>query len=122
MDSITLLQPQKIVFGEDSIAQLSKEALLENANKILFLVATPLLKAVEPTVRSLQSLNIKTDLLEYKFLGEPTFSQFNELLETCEGYEPDCVIGIGGGSVLDCAKLLAALINATQKLEDVVGT
>ena len=31
------------------------------------------------------------------------------------------MIGVGGGSVLDCAKLLATLINNTQKLEDVVG-
>ena len=121
MDSITLLQPQKIVFGEGSIAKLSNEALLNDANRILFLVATPLLQAVAPTVKSLQSIKIKIDLIEYTYLGEPTFSQFNELLDQCEGLEPDCIIGVGGGSVLDCAKLLAALLNSRQNLEDIVG-
>lgn len=121
MNSITLLQPQKIVFGEGSIKELSNDAILEGSNSILLLVATPLLQAVEDTVKSLQSKNKQVQLVEYKFLGEPTFSQFNTLLKGNQGFNPDCVVGIGGGSVLDCAKLLAALINNSQKLEDVVG-
>lgn len=121
MKSITLLQPQKIVFGEGTLKDLSKDALLETSNKILFLVASPLLNAVEATIENLISKNKEVALLEYTFIGEPTFSQFNELLETNESFNPDCVIGVGGGSVLDCSKLLAALINNTQKLEDVVG-
>lgn len=121
MNSITLLQPQKIVLGEGSTKELSNDTILEGSNSILLLVATPLLQAIEDTVKSLQSKNKQVQLVEYKFLGEPTFSQFNILLNENEGFNPDCVIGIGGGSVLDCAKLLAALINNSQKLEDVVG-
>ncbi|HEX9601105.1 MAG TPA: iron-containing alcohol dehydrogenase [Mariniflexile sp.] len=121
MNSITLLQPQKIVFGEGSTKELSNDAILEGSNSILLLVATPLLRAVEDTVKSLQSKNKQVQLVEYKFLGEPTFLQFNTLLNENQGFNPDCVIGIGGGSVLDCAKLLAALINNSQKLEEVVG-
>lgn len=121
MNSITLLQPQKIVFGDGSIKELSNDTILENSNRILLLVATPLLQAVEETVKNLQSKNKKVQLVEYKFLGEPTFLQFNLLLNENERFNPDCVIGIGGGSVLDCAKLLAVLINNTQKLNDVVG-
>ncbi|MEN3323175.1 iron-containing alcohol dehydrogenase [Mariniflexile soesokkakense] len=121
MNSITLLQPQKIVFGEGSIQELSNDTILERSNNILLLVATPLLQAVEQTIKSLQSKNKQVQLVEYKFLGEPTFSQFNTLLSENKGVNPDCVIGVGGGSVLDCAKLLAALINNTQSLEDVVG-
>tara|TARA_R110002050_G_scaffold97971_2_gene203629 strand:+ start:14585 stop:15733 length:1149 start_codon:yes stop_codon:yes gene_type:complete len=121
MNSITLLQPQKIVFGENSIENLSKDALLETSNSILLLVATPLLTAVKTTIQNLKSKNKEVSLVEYTFLGEPTFSQFNELLDANKNFNPDCVIGVGGGSVLDCAKLLAALINNTQKLKDVVG-
>lgn len=121
MNSITLLQPGKIVFGEGSLKELSNDAILEGSNSILLLVATPLLQAVEEIVKSLKSKNKQVQLVEYKFLGEPTFSQFNILLNENQGFNPDCVIGIGGGSVLDCAKLLAALINNSQKLDDVVG-
>lgn len=121
MNSITLLQPGKIVFGEGSLKELSNDAILEGSNSILLLVATPLLQAVEEIVKSLKSKNKQVQLVEYKFLGEPTFSQFNILLNENQGFNPDCVIGIGGGSVLDCAKLLTALINNSQKLDDVVG-
>lgn len=121
MNAITLLQPNKIVFGENSLKELASEAILQQSNNILFLVASPLLKAVASTIENLKAKNKKTSLVEYTFLGEPTFSQFNELLKANASFNPDCVIGIGGGSVLDCAKLLAALINSPQKLEDVVG-
>ena len=121
MNAITLLQPGKIVFGEHALAELPNEQLLSSSNKILFLVATPLLGAIGSAIETLQSKNKSIECVEYTFLGEPTFAQFNSLLERCEGFNPDCVIGVGGGSVLDCAKLLAALINNTQKLEDIVG-
>ena len=121
MNSITLLQPQKIVFGEGVIETLSEDAIVSNSNKILFLVAPPLLHALNATINTIQKKNKEVKLVEYKFLGEPTFAQFDILLKENEGFNPDCVIGVGGGSVLDCAKLLAALINNTQKLEDVVG-
>ncbi len=121
MNSITLLQPNKIVFGENTINELSNDTLLEGSKRILFLVASPLLNAVEATVKSLQNKNKEVSLAEYKFAGEPTFTQFNKLLDEHQSFNPDCVIGVGGGSVLDCAKLLAALIDNSQKLEDVVG-
>ena len=121
MNSITLLQPQKIAFGEGIINSLSEDAILLNSNKILFLVATPLLDVLITIVKNIELKNKEVNLIEYRFLGEPTFAQFNLLLKENEGFNPDCVIGVGGGSVLDCAKLLAALINNSQKLEDVVG-
>lgn len=121
MESITLLQPQKIVFEKGGIAKLPEDVLIEASSRILVLVATPLLKAVEDTVNRLKSKNKEVSLVEYTYLGEPTFNQFNELLETNQTFNPDCVIGVGGGSVLDCAKLLAALINSSQTLEDIVG-
>lgn len=121
MNSITLLQPQKIAFGEGIINSLSEDAILLNSNKILFLVATPLLDILSTIVKNIELKNKEVNLIEYRFLGEPTFAQFNLLLKENEGFNPDCVIGVGGGSVLDCAKLLAALINNSQKLEDVVG-
>ncbi|WMI66257.1 iron-containing alcohol dehydrogenase [Aestuariibaculum sp. YM273] len=121
MKSITLLQPQEIVFGSGSLKHLLEDRNIEKSKRILFLVAPPLLEAVSSIVDKLNSKGKEVYFVEYKFLGEPTFSQFNTLLEENKSSNPDCVIGVGGGSVLDCAKLLAALIKNGQKLEDVVG-
>lgn len=121
MKSITLLQPQKIVFGENSLLELSNDPILNLSKKLLFLIASPLINALSDTIKELENKGKAVQLMEYDFLGEPTFSQFNSLLKMTHGFNPDCVIGVGGGSVLDCAKLLAALIENEQKLEDIVG-
>jgi len=42
-------------------------------------------------------------------------------LNKSDYFHPDCVIGVGGGSVLDCAKLLAALTGSEQQLTEIVG-
>jgi alcohol dehydrogenase class IV len=121
MKSITLLQPQKIVFGENSLLELSNDPILNLSEKLLFLIASPLINSLSDTIKELENKGKVVQLMEYDFLGEPTFSQFNSLLKMTHGFNPDCVIGVGGGSVLDCAKLLAALIENEQKLEDIVG-
>lgn len=121
MKSITLLQPPKIVFGENSLLELRNDTLINQSEKILFLIATPLIETLSETINYLEETGKTIQFLEYDFPGEPTFSQFNSLLKMTSSFNPDCVIGIGGGSVLDCTKLLAALIENEQKLEDIVG-
>lgn len=121
MKAITLLQPQKIVFGENSLLELANDHILNLSNKLLFLIASPLIESLADTLKKLEGKQKTVQLIEYDFLGEPTFSQFNSLLKMTCGFNPDCVIGVGGGSVLDCAKLLAALIDNEQKLEEIVG-
>ncbi len=36
-------------------------------------------------------------------------------------FNPDCVVGIGGGSTMDCAKLAAVLFSGAQSTEEVIG-
>lgn len=121
MNSITLLQPGKIVLGENSILQIAEDNLICQSEKVLFLVAIPLLNATQPVWEKLSEAGKKIVVVEYDFPGEPTFSQFDTLLNKSTYFNPDCVVGIGGGSVLDCAKLLAALTQNSQKLEEIVG-
>lgn len=121
MNSITLLQPGKIVLGENSILQIAEDNLICQSEKVLFLVAMPLLNATQPVWEKLSEAGKKIVVVEYDFPGEPTFSQFDTLLNKSTYFNPDCIVGVGGGSVLDCAKLLAALTQNSQKLEEIVG-
>ena len=50
-------------------------------------------------------------ILEYKYKGEPTYGYLNSVKDFFKEDEVDCLIGLGGGSVLDVAKGLAVLIN-----------
>jgi alcohol dehydrogenase class IV len=44
--------------------------------------------------------------------GEPTLAMLNQALHLTRGFDPQVVVGLGGGAVLDLAKALAALIPA----------
>ena len=121
MNSITLLQPGRIVFGENSFQQIVDDNLITGSERILFLVATPLLDAAKSVCEKMSEQAKKVVIIEYNFAGEPTFDQFDMLLNKSEYFNPDCVVGVGGGSVLDCAKLLAAMTRNDEQYADVVG-
>ena len=121
MDPIILLQPPRIVFGENTLIALADDMLLQNANSIMILAAIPLLDLLQPLCKKLEQNNKTVFLCPYNYPGEPTFAQVDALLLETEKFNPDCVVGVGGGSVLDVAKLLAAVVHNEQNYRDVVG-
>jgi alcohol dehydrogenase class IV len=54
--------------------------------------------------------------------AEPTVAGFNAILARAKDFCPDAVIGLGGGSAIDVAKLVAALVGGEQKVNEVFGT
>ena len=52
----------------------------------------------------------------------PEFTNLKQGLEVTSGHDPDVIIGVGGGSVLDMAKLLAVLHDRTSADVDAVTT
>lgn len=54
--------------------------------------------------------------------GEPTTGDLAAALAAAREFRADGVIGLGGGSAMDVAKLVAALIGGEQDFADVVGT
>jgi len=52
---------------------------------------------------------------------EPKDTDLAEALDAARGCRPDLVVGLGGGSVMDVAKLVAVLWDSDQSLADVAG-
>jgi alcohol dehydrogenase class IV len=53
--------------------------------------------------------------------GEPDTVTLDAALEAARRIKPDLIVGLGGGSVLDVAKLVAVLWDSGQTLADVAG-
>ncbi len=51
---------------------------------------------------------------------EPSYQQVEEVVEMVQGYECDLIIGIGGGSVMDAAKLASVLKGASYTIRDLL--
>lgn len=119
--NITLQQPSAIYFGDYILDNLVKDVRVVGAQRILLLVASPLMPRMTAVSSELKSIGKTIELMEYNYPGEPTFDLFDILLEKSEWFDPALVIGVGGGSVMDVAKLLAALTGNKQQYRDVIG-
>ena len=121
MKQITLLQPQKIVFGTGCIQTLVEDYQKMGLQRLFVLTAPPIRPLIEDTLAELKSAGISIEVVQ-DIVAEPTVNDFKKILEVARQFKADSVVGIGGGSVLDVTKLIAAFINSDQQVEDCFGT
>ena len=121
MKQITLLQPQKIVFGTGCIQTLVEDYKKMGLQRLFVLTAPPIRPLIEDTLAELKSAGINIEVFQ-DIVAEPTVNDFKKILEVARQFKADSVVGVGGGSVLDVTKLIAAFINSDQQVEDCFGT
>lgn len=121
MKQITLLQPQKIVFGTGCIQTFVDDYLKMGLQRLFVLTAPPIRPLIEETLTALGNAGVSVEVFQ-DIVAEPTVNDFKKMLEIARQFKADSVVGIGGGSVLDVTKLIAALINSDQQVEDCFGT
>ena len=121
MKSITLLQPQKIVFGTGCIQTFVEDYLKLGCRQLFVVTAPPIMPLIEDAIQQLTKAGINTTVYS-DIKAEPTVSDFKEVLGMARSFGADSVVGIGGGSVLDVTKLVAAFVNSNQLVEDCFGT
>ena len=121
MKAITLLQPQKIVFGTGCIETLVEDYKKMGLQRLFVLTAPPIRPLIEEPLAKLKAAGISIEVFQ-DIVAEPTVNDFKKILEEARSFKADSVVGIGGGSVLDLTKLVAAFINSDQQVEDCFGT
>ena len=121
MKAITLLQPQKIVFGTGCIKTFTDDYKQMGLQRLFVLTAPPIRPLIEGTLDELKAAGIAVEVFQ-DIVAEPTVNDFKRILEVTRQFRADSVVGIGGGSVLDVTKLVAAFINSDQQVEDCFGT
>ena len=121
MKAITLLQPQKIVFGTGCIQTFTDDYKKMGLRRLFVLTAPPIRPLIEGTMDELKAAGIAVEVFQ-NIVAEPTVNDFKRILELAHQFQADSVAGIGGGSVLDVTKLVAAFIDSDQQVEDCFGT
>lgn len=121
MKAITLLQPQKIVFGTGCIQTLVDDYKQLGKQRLFVLTAPPIRPLIEDALAELTAAGISIEVYD-QVMAEPTLNDFNRILEYARQFDADSVVGIGGGSVLDVAKLVAAFAKSEQQAADCFGT
>jgi alcohol dehydrogenase class IV len=110
---ITLHQPERLEIGAGAAARVG--AWAEDARSI-FVLATP------HTSGFVDRLSLPGQVAIFDAIpGEPDIPTFEAALAAARAARPDLVVGLGGGSVLDVAKLVAAMWDGDQSLRDVAG-
>lgn len=110
---ITLLQPPRLEIGAGAIARLGEWA---SPYSRVFIVA------MAPTVGFVDRLKLDADIETFTDLPpEPDLPAVEAVLAAARMFRPDLVIGLGGGSVMDVAKLVAVLWDSDLTIPEVVG-
>lgn len=120
IDNLKIFFPGKLIFGNGCFNGLAEEVVQLAPSKVFILTIEPLINSVGKFAEALKNTNIHV-LMDISIVQEPYFSNFEKLMQKVHLFNPDMVVGIGGGSVLDVAKLVAAQLDNEQQLRDYLG-
>jgi alcohol dehydrogenase len=110
---ITLLQPSRLEIGAGSVSRLAQWA---EPYRRVFVVAMP------PTVGFAERIGFAGTVETFIDLPpEPDLPAVAAVLAAARAFGPDLVVGLGGGSVMDVAKLVSVLWDGGQSVPDVIG-
>jgi alcohol dehydrogenase class IV len=119
MQLVTLQQPKRIVFGDGALQQAAEIVDL-GIRRVLVVTSTPIVSLARPLVAALEKRGASVSVFG-TVDSEPSISLFETVFEVARSVDPDAVVGIGGGSPLDVAKLVAALHGSGQRIREVFG-
>jgi alcohol dehydrogenase class IV len=120
MSVICMHNPRKIAFGPGCIDQMLEDYYVSGGKRLFILSIEPVVSKLKNQFISLQEKGVEIRI-NLSVQAEPTFSDFENILAEARDFMPDTVAGIGGGSVMDLAKLIAVFITFNKPVIDFVG-
>ena len=111
-----------VVVGPGTSAQVGDMAVAMGISRVLVVTDTGIVQfgLLDKALQSLKSHNIEYSIYA-DVVADPPESVVMDAVAKVRDFKCDSVIGFGGGSSMDVAKLLAVLINGKQLLPDLYG-
>lgn len=106
--SFSILQPPRILFGRGTSAQAP--ALIAGFGTRVLMVCGHDMRRSEWLVKALCATGAEVQSLPCT--GEPTLPVLEEAIAYTVAFDPQVIVSIGGGAVIDLGKALAAMIPA----------
>jgi lactaldehyde reductase len=103
--------PTRIIFSDDSVADLMNELESNDPVKVILLTDAGLLKAgiVEPFLKKLSEAGISTEVFS-DIPGNPNVPDLLPAFAAAQQLKATHVVALGGGSVIDTAKAVGILL------------
>jgi len=117
-----LRMPKLVLIGNDSVKEIGKEVKKLRGEKVIIITDRNIVKLglIEKAKQLLERENIDVDFFEdVEF--EPTIEVVEKAINIVKENHYDVVIGFGGGSVLDAAKIVACLAKNEGGVRDYIG-
>jgi alcohol dehydrogenase class IV len=121
--SIQKLRMPSILFGSDTIKEIGKEIQKLHGKKVMVITDKYIVKLglLNKAIQAMEKEGLEIALFEdVEF--EPTIEMVEKALKAIRKNSYDIIIGFGGGSVLDAAKVLACLVTNEGQVRDYVGS
>jgi alcohol dehydrogenase class IV len=104
----------RIIFGGGTINEVP--ALAAGMGSSAFIITGRTTDRAQPLIEQLNKQDVKC--ITFSVPGEPTTTLIKAATKQARQAKSDLVIGIGGGSVLDTGKAIAAMLTNAGELED----
>jgi alcohol dehydrogenase class IV len=120
MRAVNLYYPSKLSLGAGCIREFQVHVSDLEVSRVFILTFPEILPVLEPFLSGLRQKGLELEV-DDSIQKEPAVADFLRILPAAKKFAPDMVLGIGGGSVLDVAKLVAAQLHNHQALEEITG-
>jgi alcohol dehydrogenase class IV len=118
--TLALHLPRKLAFGANCLASVGEWASSLDPASVLIVTSPPVRNLCDPLVAALVSQG-RTVKVWDGVLQEPHVDDLAAAIAAARDIKAELIIGLGGGSAMDVAKLVAALLDGRQQIGDVFG-
>jgi alcohol dehydrogenase class IV len=118
--TLALQLPRKLVFGANSLASCAEWIGSQEPAAVLIVTSPQLRGLCDPLVTALRAQGRTVQIWD-GVSAEPHVDDLAKAIAAAKDCRAELIVGLGGGSAMDVAKLVAALLDGRQQIGEVFG-